>query len=80
MRQSKPAHSPHIFAHSKMCIRDRVYDAAHLGEGLPAHGKVLILRAETGSPALTAALDRRAISYDDIAVYRTAYQLSLIHI
>ena len=51
-----------------------VYDAAHLGEGLPAHGKVLILRAETGSPALTAALDRRAISYDDIAVYRTAYQ------
>ena len=37
--------------------------------------KVLILRAETGSPALTVALDRRAISYDDIAVY-----LSLIHI
>lgn len=51
-----------------------VYDAAHLGEGLTAHGKVLILRAETGSPALTAALDRRAISYDDIAVYRTVYQ------
>ena len=42
--------------------------------GLTAHGKVLILRAETGSPALTAALDRRAISYDDIAVYRTVYQ------
>lgn len=51
-----------------------VYDAAHLGEGLPAHGKVLILRAEIGSPALTAALDRRAISYDDVAVYRTVYQ------
>ena len=51
-----------------------VYDAAHLGEGLTAHGKVLILRAEEGSPALTAALARRAISYDDIAVYRTVYQ------
>lgn len=51
-----------------------VYDAAHLGEGLPADGKVLILRAEAGSPALTAALDRRAIPYDDISVYRTVYQ------
>ena len=51
-----------------------VYDAAHLGEGIPAGGKVLILRAEAGSPALTAALDRRAIPCDDVAVYRTAYQ------
>ena len=51
-----------------------VYDAAHLGEGLPAEGKVLILRAETGSPALTAALARRAIPYDDIPVYRTVYE------
>ena len=48
-----------------------VYDAAHLGEGLPAGGKVLILRAEIGSPALTAALEKRNISYDDIPVYRT---------
>ena len=51
-----------------------VYDAAHLGEDLPAEGKVLILRAETGSPALTAALARRAIPYDDIPVYRTVYE------
>ena len=51
-----------------------VYDAAHLGEGIPAGGKVLILRAEAGSPALTAALDRRAIPCDDVAVYRTVYQ------
>ena len=51
-----------------------VYDAAHLGESLPAGGRVLLLRAEEGSPALTAALARRAISYDDIAVYRTVYQ------
>ena len=35
---------------------------------------MLLLRAEEGSPALTAALARRAISYDDIAVYRTVYQ------
>ena len=51
-----------------------VYDAAHLGESLPAGGRALLLRAEEGSPALTAALARRAISYDDIAVYRTVYQ------
>ena len=50
-----------------------VYDAAHLGEGLPAEGKVLILRAEIGSPALTAALESRSIPYDDIPVYRTVY-------
>ena len=48
-----------------------VYDAAHLGQGLPAVGRVLILRAEIGSPALTEALERRNIPYDDIPVYRT---------
>ena len=48
-----------------------IYDAAHLGEGLPAAGRVLILRAEIGSPALTAAFERRNIPYDDIPVYRT---------
>ena len=50
-----------------------VYDAEHLGKGLPAQGKVLILRAEIGSPALTEALKERTIAYDDIAVYRTRY-------
>src|SRR5699024_11170021 len=50
-----------------------VYNAAHLGEGLPAEGKVLILLAEIGSPALTAALESRSIPYDDIPVYRTVY-------
>ena len=52
-----------------------VYDAAHLGEGLAglARGKVLLLRAELGSKALTDALDGAKISYDDIAVYRTVY-------
>ena len=50
-----------------------VYDAAHLGAGLPAGGRVLILRAEEGSPALTAALGERNIAYDDVATYRTVY-------
>ena len=52
-----------------------VYDAAHLGAGLAGltRGKVLLLRAELGSKALTDALDGAKISYDDIAVYRTLY-------
>ena len=51
-----------------------VYDAAHLGEGLPAAGKVLVLRAEEGSPALTEGLARRNIACDDVASYRTVYE------
>ena len=50
-----------------------VYDAAHLGEGLPGGGRALILRAEEGSPALTDALERRNIAFDDVATYRTVY-------
>ena len=50
-----------------------VYDAAHLGEGIPAAGRVLILRAQEGSPALTQALERRNIGFDDVATYRTVY-------
>ena len=51
-----------------------VYDAAHLGAGLPARGRVLILRAGEGSPALTEALKGRNIGYDDVACYRTVYE------
>ena len=51
-----------------------VYDAAHLGAGLPAAGNVLILRAEEGSPALTEELARRNIGFDDVASYRTVYE------
>ena len=50
-----------------------VYDAAHLGEGIPAAGRVPILRAQEGSPALTQALERRNIGFDDVATYRTVY-------
>lgn len=50
-----------------------VFDAAHLGAALAAqaHGRVLILRAEEGSSALTAALSENGVAWDDIAVYRT---------
>ena len=53
-----------------------VYDAAHLGEGLAAlaKGRVLLLRAEWGSPALTEALEGGNIPYDDIPCYTTAYE------
>ncbi len=52
-----------------------VYDAAHMGLALAkaANGKILLLRAEEGSPALTNALAETGIAYDDIAVYRTVY-------
>ena len=52
-----------------------IYDAAHMGEALvkAAEGKVLLLRAEEGSPALTDALAAAGVPYDDIAVYRTIY-------
>ena len=51
------------------------YDAAHLGEALGqiATGKILLLRAEEGSPALPRELEKRGISYDDIPAYRTKY-------
>ena len=51
-----------------------VYDAAHLGAGLPATGRVLALRAEESSPALTEGLARRNIACDDVASYRTVYE------
>lgn len=56
-----------------------VYDAAHLGAGLAGmvSGRVLILRAELGSPALTEALERGKIPYDDIHCYTTAMKVSM---
>lgn len=53
-----------------------VYDGAHLGQALcqqkPA-GRVLILRAQWGTEALTDALSGCKISYDDIRCYETRY-------
>lgn len=52
-----------------------VYDAAHMGAALAkrAAGRVLLLRAEEGSPALTDPLAAAGIVFDDIPVYRTIY-------
>ncbi|MDE7218719.1 MAG: uroporphyrinogen-III C-methyltransferase [Oscillospiraceae bacterium] len=49
------------------------YNAACMGEALAnaAEGKILLLRAEEGSPALTDALKTAGIAFDDIPVYRT---------
>ena len=53
-----------------------VYDADHLGAGLAklAKGRVLILRAEEGTPNLPAELDKGGVAYDDIKTYQTVYQ------
>lgn len=53
-----------------------VYDGAHLGQSLREQnpsGKVLILRAQWGTPALTEELDKGTISYHDIRCYETRY-------
>lgn len=53
-----------------------VYDGRHLGEALcrsNVTGKVLILRAQWGTPALTEALEEGKVSYRDIRCYRTRY-------
>ena len=52
-----------------------IYDAAHMGAALAkaAKGRVLLLRAEEGSPALIEALAEAGIAYNDIPVYRTIY-------
>ena len=51
-----------------------VYGAAHLGRALAGAdgGKILLLRAEMGSPALTDALTEAGRAFSSIAVYRTA--------
>ena len=53
-----------------------IYDGEHLGEairGIQPTGKVLILRAEWGTQALTDALNGGNIAYDDIRCYETRY-------
>lgn len=53
-----------------------IYNAAHLGAALAetAQGKILLLRAEIGSPALPEALAKAGVAYDDVAIYRTIYE------
>ena len=52
------------------------YDGAHLGAALcgqKPQGKVLLLRAKAGSPALPEALAAAGIPCDDVACYETRY-------
>ena len=53
-----------------------VYDGEHLGKALCEQnpsGKVLILRAKMGTPALTQELDKNEIVYNDVRCYDTEY-------
>ena len=53
-----------------------IYDGAHLGQALAAQnpeGKVLLLRAQWGTDAVTDALTAAGISYEDVRIYETRY-------
>lgn len=55
-----------------------VYDSVHLAEGLIRlvrdGERVLLLRAEIGTPELPALLSEACVSFDDVAIYRTVYR------
>lgn len=51
-----------------------VYDAAHLGAGLPPGAGCSFSGRRRAPPALTEALEGRNIGYDDVACYRTVYE------
>ena len=53
-----------------------VYDGAHLGSAIAREmipGKVLILRAQWGTEALTDALEEAHIPYEDVKIYETRF-------
>ncbi|MDO4287020.1 MAG: uroporphyrinogen-III C-methyltransferase [Eubacteriales bacterium] len=54
-----------------------VYDSVHLAEGLirlvQEGERVLMLRAEIGTPELPELLAQACVSFDDVPVYRTLY-------
>lgn len=53
-----------------------VYDGEHLGKALceqKPSGRILILRAKMGTPALTQQLDKNEIAYNDVRCYDTEY-------
>ena len=54
----------------------KVYDVEHLASGLAdaASGKLLVLRAAEGSPALNEIFQNAGIAYNDVAVYETIFQ------
>ncbi|MCR4817708.1 MAG: uroporphyrinogen-III C-methyltransferase [Fretibacterium sp.] len=51
-----------------------VYDGAHLAAGLAERGgRMLLLRAEKGSPELTDLLRERGADFSEVPLYRTHY-------
>ena len=53
-----------------------IYDGAHLGSAMAEagiRGKVLILRAQWGTEALTEELDAAHIPYEDVRIYETRF-------
>lgn len=61
-------------------LAPEIYDGAHLGAALVerAGGRVLLPRAAEGGAALTQALERAGIPYDDIPIYRTVYETAAV--
>lgn len=55
-----------------------VYDSIHLAEGLIRlvrdGERMLLLRAEIGTPELPALLSEACVAFDDVAIYRTVYR------
>ena len=56
----------------------QVYDSVHLAEGLirlvREDERVLLLRAQIGTPELPQMLTEACVSFDDIPIYRTVYR------
>lgn len=57
-------------------LMPEVYDSQHLGEALSevATGKVLLLRAQEGSPDLSRPLSTKGIPFEEVAIYTTHYE------
>jgi uroporphyrinogen III methyltransferase/synthase len=59
-------------------LMPEIYDGEHLGLALAkaceGSERIMIPRAAIGSQELTAALDEKQLSYDDIATYDTEYE------
>jgi uroporphyrinogen III methyltransferase/synthase len=59
-------------------LMPEIYDGEHLGlalaEACEGSERIMIPRAAIGSQELTAALDEKQLSYDDIATYDTEYE------
>ena len=56
-------------------LTPKTYDGAHLGEMLANEtGKILLVRAETGSPELPEALKKAGKDFEEVPAYRTVFR------